>query len=578
MSEPSSDVANARRRLLLGAGALAAAASVATPSLAQSSPTRTRAMRSNARRFIRRSATPPSPPLAALALNHMGFGPRPGDIAAFNALGANDTARLTAYVDQQLNPLAIVDSEVAARLSAAGFATLNKSRTQLWTDHHASGPVWSDRIRPIVETERATFIRAIYTKRQLFELMAAFWHNHFNVYAWEFWIAPQWVYYDRDVIRANALGNFRTLLEQVAQSTAMLYYLDNYTSTAGGPNENFARELFELHTLGAENYLGVMRQQDVPLDGQGNPIGYVDDDVFEATRCFTGWTYADGNNPDDLDDGSFYYRADWHDRFQKTVLGTFIPSNQGDLQDGMTVLDALAAHPGTGRHIARKLCQRLISDSPPETIVQAAAAEFTASWQAPDQIARTLRVILLSNEFRTTFGEKIKRPFEHTVSAMRAVDADFPFLVDTGQGGDDVNDSNGFFNRFDDAGQDLFSWRSPDGFPDLREDWESISPRVASWRLLNWLVTVEADGNSLRLDAVGQTPAGVRSANALADFWIDRLLGYPMDSAERAEIVEFMAQGRNPDFDLPLDADDDTQERLQAMVALIFMSPAFLWR
>jgi uncharacterized protein (DUF1800 family) len=507
----------------------------------------------------------PVPPAAAIvALNRMGFGPRPGDIAEFNALGETPTERIQAHVYRQLHPWTVDDSACNARISAAGFSTINKSRQQLWADHVESGVGWSERMRPFFEVERLTFLRAVHSRRQLVEVLADFWHNHFNVYGYDYYCGPMWVHYDRDVIRGNLLGNFRHMLEDVARSTCMLYFLDNYTSSNAGPNENWARELFELHTLGAENYLGVRRQTDVPLDGQGRPVGYVDDDVFEATRCFTGWSF-------DWDTGLFDYRGDWHDHFQKNVLGTYIPPNQAAEKDGLDVLDAVAYHPGTARHIARKLCQRLISDDPPQNVVDAAAAVFEAAKYDGSQLSQVVNTILMSSEFLDTWGEKIKRPFDVAANVMRAANAEFTFAL-----GDSEFDS--FLWRYDQAGQPLFSWRAPDGYPDHKEDWQSAAPRVMVWRLCNWLVDVEDDNDQHLLDVVGQTPSWIRSASGMADFWIDRALGQAMPVSERDEIVAFMAQGHNPDYDLPVDSDRYTRERLRAMVALIFMSPSFLWR
>jgi len=504
------------------------------------------------------------PPAAVIALNRMGFGPRLGDIGAFRALGGNSQARMQAYVDQQLNPASIDDSACDARIAAAGFTTLGKSQAQLWQDHVASDPEWYERMRPFFEIERMTFLRAVHSKRQLVEVLADFWHNHFNVYGYEYWIGPLWTYWDRDVIRAHQLGNFRDMLEAVAAGPCMLYYLDNYTNSSAGPNENWARELIELHTLGAENYLGVMRQVDVPLDGLGRPVGYVDDDVFEATRCFTGWTF-------DFDTGLFSYRADWHDHFQKTFLGAYMPPNQAQLADGRDVLDAVAFHPGTARHIAGKLCRRFISDDPPQTVIDAAAAVFESAQNDSDQLAQVVRAILLSDEFLTTWGEKIKRPFEVAVSAMRSAGAEFSFALDEGE-------TDSLLWLYDQAGQPLFSWRAPNGFSDVKDDWQSTTPRVHLWRVCNWLVDVEDDVDNHLMDVVAQTPAGVRSANDIADHWIGRILGRPIPAADRLEIVDFMAQGFNPSLDLPVDSDWNTQERLRAMVGLIFMTPSFLWR
>ncbi len=517
---------------------------------------------------------PTLPPLAVIALNRLGFGPRPGDVAAFNALGANDTARLTAYVDQQLNPGAIVDTEANNRLAAAGFTTLGKSLAQLFQDHHVADPEWYVRIQPANETELATWCRALYSKRQLFEVLADFWHNHFNVYAWEFIEGPLWVHYDRDVIRAHALGNFRQMIEAVAKSPAMLVYLDNFISFADGYNENYSRECLELHSLGAENYLGVMPQEDVP-GFPNNPAGYVHQDVVELARALTGWTFGIDWIWQNPNDGQFLYRDDLHDTQPKRILGLSLPAGQSAAADGEAALDRIASHPGTGRFVARKLCRRLISDDPPQSLVEQAAALFTSLVAAPDQIKQVVRFIVLSNEFRTTWGEKIKRPFEVAVSALRAGNANFRFTLADDADGDDTGTVHWLYNQ---GGQGLFSWHPPNGYSDVRADWQSANPRVALWRTVNWLIDSRDGADQFRLNLLGATPAAVRSANELADFWIDRVLGRPMPAAERQEIVDFMAQGHNPDFDLPLATDEDTQDRLRSMVGLLFMSPEFLWR
>jgi uncharacterized protein (DUF1800 family) len=507
---------------------------------------------------------PTPPPAAIIALTRLGFGPRPGDVATFNGLAGNDPQRLQIWVDQQLDPASINDGDCDARITASGFTTLNKSLAQLWQDHVTSNPPWSVRLQPYYEVERATLLRAAWSRRQLLEVLTDFWHNHFNVYGPDSWAAPVWSHWDRAVIRGNALGNFRTMLGQVAQHPAMLYYLDNYTSTNAGPNENWARELFELQTLGTDHYMGVMQQSQVPPGPGGVPIAYVDDDVFEATRCFTGWTF-------DFDTGLFAYRSDWHDVFQKTVLGTYIDDHQPALFDGNTVLDVVAAHPGTGRHISTKLVHRLIGDNPDPAVIDAAAAVFEAEAAAPDQLAQVVRTIVLHPSFLTTWGDKIKRPLEIVSSAIRAADGRFSYAVDDG-------DTGTLLWRYDQAGQPLFAWRAPNGFPDHKDDWQSATPRVMAWRFVNWLIDVRDPGNIHRLNVLGQTPAATRTANELADFWINRILGRPMPAAERHEVVEFMAQGHNPDFALPLDSDGDTQDRLRSMVGLIFMSPSFLWR
>ncbi len=385
-----------------------------------------------------RGGMPAVPSGAVVALNRMGFGPGPGDIDAFDALGATDAQRLAAYVTQQLDPATIDDSEVETRIAGAGFESVGLDSDPdaylaiLW-DWYVNGnsPGGHGSSWPRDELIRTTFMRAAYSKRQLLELVVEFWRDHFNVNTdVSSWIRATVPHLDA-VIRIEAFGNFRVLLEAVARSPAMLRYLDNYTSSNAGPNENFSRELFELHGLGAENYLGILPQSEVPVDGEGRPIGYVDADVFESVRAFTGWSFSNGTESDG-DTGLFYYRGPWHDRFQKFVLGIFLPQDQPDLKDGRDVLDAIASHPGTGRHIARKLCRRLIADDPPQGVVDAAAAVFTAQWEAPDQIQQVLQTILLAPEFLATWGEKTKRPFETAVSALRAGGADFTLRMDDG--------------------------------------------------------------------------------------------------------------------------------------------------
>lgn len=237
----------------------------------------------------------PLPALSVIALNRIAYGPRPGefDTGTFNGqLGTTDFEKLTSFVDWQLNPLAISDTTCDAKLAAANLPALNKTLTQQWTDYLNTPN--ADRTRPVQDVITAAFLRAVYSRRQLLEVLVGFWHDHFNIYAWDYsYASATWAHYDRDVIRANALGNFRQLLQAVATSPAMLFYLDNYINQAGGPNENWARELFELHAMGAENYLGVAEQASVPGYPDA-PIGYVDADVYEATRCFTGWRVNDG--------------------------------------------------------------------------------------------------------------------------------------------------------------------------------------------------------------------------------------------------------------------------------------------
>lgn len=576
MSDERLEPEAAARRGLWGLAGLAVAGSAlgAIGPGAESAGGGPLALRHPSRRLRARGA-PPVPSAGVVTLNRAAFGPRPGDLAAFEALGGNDEDRVAAWVAEQLEPELIDDSDLDGRFAAAGYVSfdpaddLDTNLARLWdwyVNGNAPGGETSSGI-PRDELIRSKFLRAIYSRRQLFEVLVDHWHGHFSVFIEESTaVRATFPHFDM-ALRAHALGNFRDMLEAVARSPSMLYYLDNYTSSNAGPNENFARELFEVMTLGAENYLGVANPFDVPTDGGGRPIGYVDNDVYEATRALTGWSFAYGNN--DADDGLFLYRPDWHDRFNKIVLGNFLPADQADMQDGWDVLDALAEHPGTARHVCRRLCRRLVADEPSETLVQAAADVFHAQWQAPDQLKQVVETILLSEEFRTTWGEKVKRPFEIAVSALRAGAAEMSFTMD-----DDSTQS--FLWRFDDTGHEPFHWPAPNGFPDTRDAWISMTPRVMSWRLLGALIDLD-DSGPWALDVLAQTPSNVRSANALADFWIDRCLGREMAPEDRDQIVQFMAQGINPDFDLDF-TESSTTDRLRSMVGLLFMSPDFLWR
>ncbi len=514
-----------------------------------------------------------SAPLEVIALNRMAFGPRPGDIEAFRALGNSDEERLTAYVQQQLDPDSIDDSEFETRYAAAGFQTLHKSLEELFTDHIVNNPYdendeafWDWYSLPIYELVDATILRAVYSRKQLSEVLADFWFNHFNVYLWQDQGGPLAVSYDRDALRANMFGNFRQMLEAVATHPTMLYYLNQNNSSDAGPNENYARELLELHTLGAENYLGVQDPTTVEKDENGIAIGYVDNDVYEVARCLTGWR-VDDDTVDGGNTGRFLYYKPWHDRFNKFVLGRYIPADQPDMKDGHDVLDLLAHHPGTARFIARKLCRRFIADDPPDSIVQAAADTFLAYSDDPEQLKRVYETILLSPEFAHAWGQKIKRPLEATYAMLRALEADFtrvpealPWVIYL-------------------MGQGLFSRRTPDGYPDTIPAWANTMSILYRWNLAlalteNWLN--EENGPAIHVDVRAQTPANLRTPAGLADFWIARLLGRPLPDASRQAVVDFIARGEyGPDDELP---EEDFDYWLNGMVQVVLMAPEFSLR
>jgi hypothetical protein len=200
--------------------------------------------------------------------------------------------------------------------------------------------------------------------------------------------------------------------------------------------------------------------------------------------------------------------------------------------------------------------------------VAAVAPVFQDQRTAPDQLRQVVRAILLSAEFRATWGTKVKRPFEVAVSAMRAAGAQFPFVMGNG-------DTDSFLWLYGNTGQQVFSRRSPDGYPDKRAVWMAPNPRVGSWRLCTWLMN-EPGGSLFYLDVAGQTPAGVRSSNQIVDFWIDRVFGRPLSAPDRSAAVTFMAQGLDPSTALPWN--DSVKNRVRALVGLLFWSPEFLYR
>jgi len=517
-----------------------------------------------------------------LVLGRLTYGVTSADLAKFNAGGTTQRARLTAFIEAQLHPESIEDGACEARIKGLGLETLGKSLPALWSDHRlaadqlrernkdflSQGPVGNAPIKnlenelrhkPLQQTEIATWVGAVHSQRQLGEMLAEFWHGHFSVYGPDGNTAPVFVHYDRDVIRRHALGNFREFLEAVATSPAMLFYLDNQVNQSGNPNENYARELFELHTLGAENYLGTSDRRDVPGYPQGAPVGYVDGDVYEAARCFTGWRVD--NDKNSKNDGVFQYFDGWHDRFQKIVLGQAIAEYQPPMHDGRTVLDRLSAHPGTAHYIAKKLCTRLVADNPPPQLVENVAQVFRAKAKDKDQLRAVVRTIALSDEFAlASSGRKFRRPFEFMVAALRGVGAevapDEEFLRETGR-----------------LGQRLFQWRTPDGYPDRPEPWAGTTGLSERWRFCNLLLSGKLKGATV--DVEHQSPVALSSADDIAQYWLRRIAGGEVSAKTQAVVTSFLSQGNSPKARV---AKSHRAERLRMAAVLALFSPEFQWR
>ncbi len=281
-------------------------------------------------------------------------------------------------------------------------------------------------------------LRAIYGNRQLEEVLVDFWFNHFNVFLDKGADRYLVTSYERDVIRPHVFGKFRDLLEATAKSPAMLFYLDNWQSAAStgrnrrGLNENYGRELLELHTLG--------------VDG-----GYTQKDVTEVARCFTGWTIKQPQFG-----GEFEFNPKAHDNGEKTVLGVRIPAG-GGIRDGERVLDIVARHPATAHFISRQLAIRFVADDPPASLVDRMARTFL---KTDGDLRAVMKTMLESREFWSVgaYRSKVKSPLELVASAVRAVNGnvDFAFAL---------------VNQVAQLGEPLYRKLEPTGYSNSSKEW-----------------------------------------------------------------------------------------------------------
>jgi uncharacterized protein (DUF1800 family) len=487
------------------------------------------------------AAIPSTDEAVTHALNRLTFGPRAGEVARVKAMGLQN------WIDQQLSPSRIDDSALATKLARletltldsqtiqreySGPAMVERRERQRTNPDTEPGPVMrppsrttgqsqedtaAPRMRPsevqlkdrqvIADIEEAKLLRAVYSERQLQEVLVDFWFNHFNVFAGKGATRNYLTEYEREAIRPYVLGNFRDMLEATAKSPAMLFYLDNWQNvsedsssprgeqrraprrpegpspTSGaaasptsarptrGINENFARELMELHTLG--------------VDG-----GYTQGDVQNVARALTGWTIQ----PREGSGTRFVPRL--HDDKAKTVLGHTIKAGGGE-NDIEQVLDILAAHPSTARHIASKLAVRFVSDTPPASLVDRAAARFTAT---KGDLREVVRTIVTSPEFfaADAYRVKVKTPLDFVASALRATGAE-------------VRSATPLARELRDMGMPLYFCQPPTGYDDTSATWVSAGALVSR---MNFAVALGK--NEIR---------GVRIASPPAD--LDKEIGSP---------------------------------------------------
>jgi uncharacterized protein (DUF1800 family) len=415
------------------------------------------------------------------------------------------------------------------------------------------------------ELQMSRILRAVYSERQLQEVMVDFWTNHFNVYAAKG--ADRWllISYDRDTIRPHTLGKFHDLLLADAQSPAMLFYLDNVQSVspnaqpprqrpgagrgplAGlgmpnnpqpppaqqqrrGINENYARELMELHTLG--------------VDG-----GYTQKDVQEVARCFTGWTIiaprgagaaaqAIMNGPmaelARTRPGTFTFRPGVHDNGEKMVLGHKIPAG-GGVKDGLMVLDILAHHPATAKFIATKLVRRFIADEPPPALVDRVAQAFA---KTDGDIREMLRMIFNSPEFNShdAYRAKVKRPFELAISAVRTI-------------GGETNGGPQFHQWIQRMGQPLYGFQTPNGYADVAENWVNTGALLERMNFALALVSNRIPGTHVDLSKL---MSDAKPGTSIAkEKLLERLVGVMVGGEISAKTRETLLKQLSDQITLP---------------------------
>lgn len=318
------------------------------------------------------------------------------------------------------------------------------------------------RSRPRLEVQAATLLQSVNTNKPWEEEWVAFWRDHFSLYGFEQQVGAYLPHWDREVIRRYCWGNFQDMLEASASHPSMLVYLNNRSSRAGSANENFARELFELHTLGRNAYLNNLYAQwrSVPGANQGKPQGYIDQDVYEAARAFTGWSIEDGagigGGQTLAKTGKFIYVAGWHDQYQKRILATEFEPYAAAMSDGRKVLTLCANHPATAKHLSFKLVKRFVSETPPLDLVNSTAQVFITQNKSPRQLELVFEhLVQQANKLPTKQKQKAKRPMRMIASFSKAVN--LPFVL---------GDGSISTWPLEQAGAPMYGWVSPEGPPD----------------------------------------------------------------------------------------------------------------
>jgi uncharacterized protein (DUF1800 family) len=481
----------------------------------------------------------------AHVLSRLTFGTRPGETERVRKMGVDR------WIEHQLHPESISDTALTVALrplpewnqpptAVAMMPPLSREIistpvAQLMKDSAARVVLNQARINLIaLGTQNDRFfagkiIHAQLGERQLLEVVSDFWENHFSVYSGKVPSPGALIPWDRDVLRPHAMGRFRDLLGAVAHSPAMLYYLDNHLSTRRGLNENYARELMELHTLG--------------VDG-----GYTQKDVQEVARALTGWTIR--RSPDST---VFAFRPELHDTGAKVVLGHSLASGRG-IEDGEEVLDILARHPSTAHFIAFKLARRLVSDDPPPALVNRAAATYL---RTDGDITQVVRTIVESPEFFSpaAYRAKVKTPFELVVSMRRALDAPADTTPATAR-------------LIAQLGQATFGWSTPEGFPDHGDAWMNSGTIYKRVKLAGDVA--EGRVPSLGVNRWRDWPIlSAQQLDAQVDAVVRDVFGGTVDPVTRDALFAAGASAA------PSGSAGDSGQRLRALLTIALGSPDF---
>jgi len=445
-------------------------------------------------------------------LRRMSFGVTPEMVERAKSLG------LAAFVDEQLDPYALDTRLVENRVQQ--LEVMNSTPTSLFQSEQ--------RGRLASEFILATLVRQVRSPRQFYEMVVDFWTNHFNIYLLDGVTGLLKIFDDRDVVRPYALSTFPELLKASTHSPAMLTYLDQAQSRRAAPNENYARELLELHTVGVEG-------------------GYTHDDVDELARTLTGWSVT---GPREVRQGGaggqFVFREQIHDPGEKNVLGFRVPAGSG-LAGGEDFLDYLATHPKTNHFIAKKLAIRFVADDPPQSIIDSLAATFQSTG---GDIKAMLHTLIFSDEFAASAGMKVKRPLEFFNSVLRVTGAEV-----TVRGGR-IRDLQ---NALKNLGQVPYFWSPPNGYPDFAGWWLTTSGVLNRWNFAMLATTGGLPGVNIPLDritAAADSPVDVVDVLSLA------FLGTALPEDARAVMIDFSSDG-------------DLTDKIPVVAGLILGSPYF---